>query len=267
MRVSCERRGQWASPEKGRSGACATRRRWRHGPASGSVITGGAANPTVPACANIANRASRDTSRASEQAPGRVRTHAHCSWRNQASRLEHGRGGSARRVSIGAQHVLECLLPFLRGPLLRSSTSPRRLRSTTRPPRAGSGRCWHLRCRTFRYRPSLAEQRLGGPDALFEARHPPAQVGSHHRELVAARADPGLHDERPVCHSRQGADLLGHQHRVPERYEEQAATLTAAPAGAPAPSRTRRYHRIWQLLATVRRYSDSRLLACIVVPL
>ena len=60
-------------------------------------------------------------------------------------------------------------------------------------------------------------------ETRFEARRPPAQRHAHGRELVGPAADRGLHDEAAAGDRRQGADLLGEQHRRPERQQEQRA--------------------------------------------
>ena len=74
-----------------------------------------------------------------------------------------------------------------------------------------------------------SQQGLDGQDALFESGRPLVQIRPHGPELVGAAAEPGLDDERPRRHGGQRPDLLGHQHRVPQRDEEQAAHRTVGP--------------------------------------
>ena len=55
------------------------------------------------------------------------------------------------------------------------------------------------------------------------------EVRSHGPELVGAAAEAGLDDERPRRHGGQRPDLLGHQDRVPQRDQEQAADRAVGP--------------------------------------
>ena len=55
--------------------------------------------------------------------------------------------------------------------------------------------------------------------------------GAHGGELAVAAADAGLDDERRVGERRQRADVLGDEHRVPQRQQEQAPDRAVAPLG------------------------------------
>ncbi len=61
-------------------------------------------------------------------------------------------------------------------------------------------------------------------DALLDRR-------AHRRKLLVAAAERALHDEAPSRDRRQRPDLLGDEHRVPERQEEQRAGGALVPLG------------------------------------
>ena len=71
------------------------------------------------------------------------------------------------------------------------------------------------------------EARLQGPG-------PAREPGSHPPELVLAVAQPHLEHEGTLGQGRQGADLLGHQHRVPQGQQEQRPRRPVAPLGQQA---------------------------------
>ena len=76
----------------------------------------------------------------------------------------------------------------------------------------------------------LAMQKgLDDEDALLETGSPLTQIDSHGPELARAATEAGLDDERPRRHGGQGPDLLGHQHRMPQRDEKQAAGRAVGP--------------------------------------
>ena len=78
------------------------------------------------------------------------------------------------------------------------------------------------------------QQGLDDEDALLEPGGPLAQIGSHGPELAAAAAEAGLDDERAGRHGGQRPDLLGHQHRMPQGDEKQAADRAVRPFGQEA---------------------------------
>ena len=76
----------------------------------------------------------------------------------------------------------------------------------------------------------LAVQKgLDDQDALLKTGSPLRQIDSHGPELARAAAEAGLDDEGPRRHGGQRPDLLGHQHRMPQRDEKQAAGRVVGP--------------------------------------
>ena len=60
------------------------------------------------------------------------------------------------------------------------------------------------------------------------------QVGAHRVELLRAVADTALQDEAALGDRRKRADLLGDEHGLPERQEEEASRGRVAPLGEQA---------------------------------
>ena len=66
-------------------------------------------------------------------------------------------------------------------------------------------------------------------ERFLESRRTRPHVGAHRGEPVVTPAEPALHDEGALRDGRQRPDLLGHQHRVPQRQQEQAPGRRLAP--------------------------------------
>ena len=77
-------------------------------------------------------------------------------------------------------------------------------------------------------------QRAHDVERGLEARRPLAQGGAEHAELLLARADRALHDERALGDRGEGADLFREQHRMPQRKEEQRPRRSVVPLGEQA---------------------------------
>ena len=118
--------------------------------------------------------------------------------RCRASRRRDARRGRSHGSAVAADPHLE------RFRCHRARSGPRRPRRR----RAAGARC--------RGRPRIARARprSGTPIAS---------------NCVGAAADRGLQDEAPAGDRRQRADLLGEQHRVPQRQQEERARGTVAP--------------------------------------
>jgi len=80
------------------------------------------------------------------------------------------------------------------------------------------------------------EQTPDDAERLLERRRPLLDVGAHGQELRLVVAQAGLHDEAAARDGGERADLLGDQHRVPQRKQEQA------PGGLVAPLRQQTAH-------------------------
>jgi hypothetical protein len=75
------------------------------------------------------------------------------------------------------------------------------------------------------------EQATHGVEPLLERRRPVLQVGAHGVELLGAVTDAALEDEASLGDGRERADLLGDEHGLPERQEEQTPRGGVAPLG------------------------------------
>ena len=93
---------------------------------------------------------------------------------------------------------------------------------------------------------AIAERRLGvdllaraepphDVERRLEERRSRADRHAERVELLVAAADRALHDERSGRDRRERADLLGQQHRVPQRQQEQRARGPVVPLGEQAP--------------------------------
>ena len=72
-------------------------------------------------------------------------------------------------------------------------------------------------------------------ESFLESRWPRPEVGAHRGEPVLAPAESALHDERAPSDGGERTDLLGHQHRVPQRQQEQAPGRRLPPFGEKPP--------------------------------
>ena len=68
-------------------------------------------------------------------------------------------------------------------------------------------------------------------ERVLEAGDASVDVDVHGRELLGAAADGALHDEAPGRDGRQRADLLGDEHRVPQREQVERAGRPFVPLG------------------------------------
>jgi hypothetical protein len=76
-------------------------------------------------------------------------------------------------------------------------------------------------------------------EAFLESRRARPDVCAHRGEPGLAPAEPALHDEGTLSDGGQGPDLLGHQHRVPQREQEQAPGRGLAPLREQPPEHRR----------------------------
>ena len=73
------------------------------------------------------------------------------------------------------------------------------------------------------------EQTAHDVEALLEPRRCARSSVAHPAELLGPATDRGLQDEAAVGDRRQRAELLGEQHRVPQRQQEQDPARFVAP--------------------------------------
>ncbi len=76
-------------------------------------------------------------------------------------------------------------------------------------------------------------------ERFLESRRTRPDVGAHRGEPGLAPAEPALHDEGALRDGGQCPDLLGHQHRVPQREQEQAPGRGLAPLREKPPEHRR----------------------------
>jgi len=79
---------------------------------------------------------------------------------------------------------------------------------------------------------AMSFTRQQAPDnfkGFLESRRTRPDVGAHGGEPGLAPAEPALHDEGALSDGGQCPDLLGHQHRVPQREQEQTPGRGLAP--------------------------------------
>ena len=113
----------------------------------------------------------------------------------------------------------------------RSPAAPRR-RSTPRAARGGTGAMRACSIAVRRVGASPLRPRTAGARCRARLRSATRRCRSRHAErveLLGAAAERALHDERPGRDRRERADLLGDEHRMPQRQQEQRAGRAGRP--------------------------------------
>jgi hypothetical protein len=83
------------------------------------------------------------------------------------------------------------------------------------------------------------QEAAGNVKGFLESRRTRPDVDAHSGEPSLAPAEPALHDEGTSSDGGQRPDLLSHQHRVPQRKQEQASGRGRAPLGKQPPEHWR----------------------------